>query len=171
MDAGARTYEVTYDDQTTERFDKAAVRFFWREWFYAALNELSRFLIVAFMALLFYDMFRNVDAKLPELLTSGFIASGIGAGWYIVVALSDLRGWRSADLGEIWHCSISDAAWSYQRRDGTLVSHPWSTMKMRFEHADGFLVGTTNGDVLVYRRPMQDAGLEDEFLSRLRADD
>jgi hypothetical protein len=40
-------------------------------------------------------------------------------------------------------------------------------MRLLFTHPDGFLIDTSHGPMLVERRPLSDAGLEEMFLARI----
>nr|MDQ2986963.1 hypothetical protein [Armatimonadota bacterium] len=84
-------------------------------------------------------------------------------GW----KLYEAHHMRDKEIGEVWVCTLTDEAWSFRRRDGTLVSYPWSTLRLVFAHPDGFLVETGLRPTVVARKPLVNAGLEELFLGRI----
>src|SRR5688572_3045216 len=168
MDSGTFHYTEVYDAEASKRFDKAVVRSMWRDWTLYALEQSYRFAFACLLAVGAYawlsgdpfDLFASIVGILAGCALGTFTATG--------KAMESAQDRREHASGSVLECTISDDGYSYKSPDGTLVHHPWQTMWLILEHADGLFIETSNGPISMDRKPLIDAGLEDLFLSRIQ---
>jgi hypothetical protein len=168
MDGREYTYSVVYDAEAAKRFDKAAIRrsgFAWAGYF---LLYAYRFALVGLlMAGTFFLLLREgVSLAAAVALTVAF--GGVFGGiWVTLTSLQSGQESRDGMDGVTWECTITDEAFIQTDSDGTATHYPWNTLRLAYEHPDGYLLDTSRGQIIVDRKPLADAGLEEMFLARI----
>jgi len=66
-----------------------------------------------------------------------------------------------------WQCAISDSAYTFTDQSGIAVSIPWSVMRVELEDPDAWLILYPGGELVVFRKPLRNAGFEEEFRRRV----
>jgi hypothetical protein len=95
---------------------------------------------------------------------------GYGSGFVqIVVIIIQSLDPREKDpnSGEVWTCEMTEKGWSYRGRNGVLTFIPWSLMRQKMDHPEAWLIDFGAHQTWVFRQPLRDAGLEDEFRNRM----
>jgi len=161
-------YEVVFDPAANMRINKAYARTLLRAWFHYGFRWgvilATLFLILTYVVLVWAN--RAEPAYILMAASFSGIATGIlGSLWMLRTQVANCN----ANVDKGWHCVFSDEAWSYSDPEGASMSIPWSIMKLEWEHKDAFLIrfGRAKTGVFVYRKPLQDAGLEEAFRSRI----
>lgn len=67
-----------------------------------------------------------------------------------------------------FECEISETHWSYMSRELINTSLPFSKIKIIDTHPLAFFITCGDTDLEIYRRPLQEAGLEQLFLDQLK---
>lgn len=157
-----------YDAEVVKRLDLAVLEFANGVNQSSAASNFFRYIVVSMFGVALCAWL-IVGGRSPLLaIVAGCGLTGIIGGWHDYrSARKWVEEYRSQDEGEVWDCEVTDEGWSYRRRDGTTVMHPWPTIDLHFTNDDGFLVGTGLGQVTVFRKPLADAGLEALFLERI----
>lgn len=160
------SYEVKFDPAADRRLNIDIMKEHRKDWIFGWLKLSFRWaLLIGF--LLYTGSFHTRD-EWPLFL---LMASGIGIllsfAHYWEHIRKSMKNQNREFAEEVWACELSAEAWSFVSKDGVRTSIPWRIMEIEFEHPYGWLVNYGRGEVIVYRRPLQDAGLEEEFLSRI----
>jgi hypothetical protein len=159
------TYEVRHDAEAVRRFQRVALRFYWRHY----LRGGSRWAaVVGLYCGLSYAVACSAMGRTWDgfhwAIASGFIVGLLG---YMARIGEDLHRLATGDAGEVWTCTMTDEAWSARRTDGSLLEVPWKRMKIAFESSDAWQIVYGKQQIMVFRRPLHEAGLEDVFKSRV----
>lgn len=80
------------------------------------------------------------------------------------------KGVRKAIAEEklkFWDCVLTESTWQCTDNDGVTTTFPWKSMKIHKTDPDYWEIWCRNHWVLVYRQPLREAGLEEEFERRL----
>jgi hypothetical protein len=168
MNGREYTYSVVYDAEAAKRFDKAAIRRSGFAWLGYFLLYAYRFALVGLlMAGAFFLLLREeVSLAVAVALTVAF--GGVFGGiWMTLSSLQAGQESRDDMNGVSWECTITDEAFIQTDSDGTATHYPWNTLRLAYQHPDGFLLDTSRGQILIDRKPLVDAGLEEMFLSRI----
>ena len=94
------------------------------------------------------------------------IASGATLAAAFLLNLSYQQLLKCPNLS--WDCKISDESYSFTDTNGIGSIIPWRLMKVKLEITDAWLI--EYGDqrsVIIFRKPLRTAGLEDEFRKRI----
>lgn len=160
----SRTYTAKTDNEAIIRLSKAQMK---GEWLSACLKWSTFFLWSGFILYYFPHFFASQQGEWVGL--GVFVAFAFLLGFVSVMV-----GWqqsidkcRSNRKIETWECELSDEAYCCKDSMGIGVQIPWSQMKVKLEHPDGYVVNYWNRDVIIFRKPLKDAGLDEEFAQRI----
>ena len=168
MEGNGHKYTARPDREASKRFDKAAIRFYWKEWAFSVLHDAYRFGLIAIVAIGAYA-WQVDDGMDPGASVFAMVLGGVlGALWSLATAIDKGQRARDSEIGEVWECEMTDEGWSSKSRDGVLVSYPWRVMRLAFSHQDGYLIEVPGSSTVIDRKPLVDAGLEEMFLAQLR---
>ena len=167
---GKMSYEVVFDLVRHKSATRAALRSEWRS---LIANACPPVCLCVCAGLIASGMTHRsgtdswpYDGSLQALSASSGLGLVVTAVWYLAWWDHTSR----ALLGTVWHCEITDEVWSYAQSDGVRTAIPWSTMTIKMEHPEAWIIeyGNRKAKIFVYREPLRRAGLEEEFLKRLR---
>ncbi len=129
--------------------------------------------LLAFLVFLFFYAVWFVGSPIfginrALLLALAFaLLAGIYCVWTYVVntvneEIKSVRGKEQAT------CRITDEGFEVTRQSGFRVFIPWNTIKLEYETPGAFQISyESNQPFVVFRKPLQDANAESEFLSRI----
>ncbi len=160
-------YTVRFDPNVNRAFDIGYTKKSARHWVFAGLRR--GLLYAALAAFLIYtgtfksrdDYFAIIGMPLIIGLLIAFVES-----WESIRSCIETQNQSLA--GETWECEITADYWTTTDRKGLRVHYPWKQMEITYESLEGWIVRCGGTEVVVYRAPLRAAGLEDEFLKRIR---
>lgn len=168
MDGREYTYSYAFDEEVSKRFDKAVIRSNAKEWVFYGLEQGYRFALVGLIVAGGTFVFMRQGLSLGVAVAVAVAIGGVFGGvWATLSSLQSSQEHRDSLKGATWECSITEEAFIHKGADGTATHYPWPTMRLLFQHPDGYLVGTSHGPIAVDRKPLADAGLEEMFLARI----
>jgi hypothetical protein len=106
----------------------------------------------------------SLAAAVAHTVAFGGVFGGI---WMTLTSLQPGQESRDRMDGVTSECTIADEAFIQTDSDGTATHYPWNTLHLAYEHPDGFLLDSSRGQIIVDRKPLVDAGLEEMFLARI----
>lgn len=159
-----RTYVVREDPDVRRRLIRAATLRNWKSWIWHGVKWGAKLALVVFFTLLVVGSATGSRYPMVEGMVPAFV---IGFVWVMVGFLDGLRS--RSEASQVWTCELTDEYWSYQTTNGLRAEIPWKLMRLQMSHPDGWLIDYADSSVWVYRGPLRDAGLEDEFLNRIPA--
>lgn len=116
----------------------------------------------------FWVAFR--EAEESGFATGLGFAAGLGILYvlvYYLVHIASALDDAAKDQGNTrWTCELTKEGYTFTDELGCQTSIPWSVLKIEHTTPDGFMVRYGKQSVLIYRKPLQDAGLEAEFVRR-----
>jgi hypothetical protein len=77
------------------------------------------------------------------------------------------EAFERANQGMRWTCTMDSERWSFENPDGVIIAIPWKQMRITDETPDVWYVSYSGGEMPVWRGPLREAGLEEEFRSRV----
>jgi hypothetical protein len=161
-------YTVTGDPEVMRDFNRAHVRFRWKMWLKYAVRNGGTTVIAAAAAMMISRVFDG-----PPRLGLGFVV-GLVVGFLVgalnVYSYAERAIFEAAkeQEGEVWTCEMDGERWTFTRSDGTRTSIPWELMSLKFDHPDCWHVEYGKQSVVIMRRPLRDANLEEEFKRRAK---
>ncbi|HEY0867501.1 MAG TPA: hypothetical protein VGE01_08985 [Fimbriimonas sp.] len=163
-------YEVVYDPQANRRIALDGIkrnRSAWvTTWFFWSLG-----LSAAVGFLLYTGTFHNRSKDQPFLIGMALAIGTLLPFVYLwEYARKGIERGNAAHEGKRWICSLTPESWTFTDQDGVATSIPWRLMKIDVETPDAWFVKYGASEVLVYRQPLRDAGLEEEFRSRIKSE-
>jgi len=161
-------YIVHEDHEATRRVSLALMRRTWHRWLNYGFSLGFAFALFGLMTWIITSYYVGAYSTSGLLATFLFcMASGLLAPVLNYLQAWDRREWKKR-APETWTCVLTDEGWSYRNVDGLLRFIPWTAMSLRYEHKDGWLIQFGSEEVLVFRSPLREAGLEEEFRKRMR---
>jgi hypothetical protein len=166
---GKMTYEFVFDPVRHKSAERAAWRWEWPR-IIAPFDPVWRF---ALTALLMFGAAHGCGTE-PWRWRHELHQTGTETCvWLLAVSLWYLW-WinkrRRAFDGKVCLCEITDAAWTISDSEGGSTRIPWGFMTIKMKHPEAWLIeyGQSKARMFVYREPLRQAGLEQQFLQRLR---
>ena len=162
-------YEVQYDPEVHRRLMIALLRHSRSRWicYYLAYVPFTA-ILCAFL------LFTGSLIQTAEWMFIGAIAAAIGVVLPFVLIWEWLRKWIDSQVksveGRKATCTLSPEHWTYTNQDGFITSIPWKIMKLTLETPDAWLITASGQEIFVYRQPLREAGLEEEFRKRIGAE-
>lgn len=162
----SRNYSVRATHAEYREIVKAAMRANWKTW----VASSYRYALIG-------------GALTTGVFFSGSIVSesaGLSGGFYVTAAIGLIGGaclpWLRASnrfdraahfVPEQVDCSLTEESWRFRRPSGVMTEIPWRAMRLSLELPNAWIVQYGSDKVIVYRRPLREAGLEAEFASHL----
>jgi hypothetical protein len=167
MEAFRATYEVAHDPQVSKRVNLAAMRHSWKRWVGYGFSLGGHFAFMGAFSWVLVSYAVSTFSSDGLLLTSLFwIAVGLLTPVYYYIQRWDKRE-KDPYRGEVWQCDMTELGWSFQGKSGMLRFIPWELIRPTFEHEDGWLARCEEVELLIYRKPLREAGLEEVFRARM----
>lgn len=167
METFHANYEVVYDVEASRQMSKACMRHFGWSWLKAGLMHGLYYIVPAFFAWAIVSFYANSYSYQGLLAVSLFSLSvGLFMPIHTYIQVADKRE-RDPNSGEVWQCELTEEGWSFCDKLGVRRFIPWTIMKLLFEHSDGWLVQSGSEQIWVFRGPLREAGLEEEFRTRI----
>ncbi len=161
------SYAVPFDLEAHRRVSKAAIRAQAGRWFSAAFRYALFMGFAGYVTAALAFSLRASQGESRAILVAGVGAFALALLHYGLLVNHRLQSDGVNEVDRQWTCTIADEGWSFHDERGLARSYPWKQMKIEFEHAEGWLIKCGNETLVVYRKPMADAGLEAEFRKRL----
>lgn len=118
-----------------------------------------------------------VGYSIPTRFTDDFRWDGLG--WATVLGFFAYNLWtiytsekaktvaETYYATESWACEISSKSYVFSSSEGLKTSVPWELMKIEREDPGLYQINYLHYTIPIYRKPLRDAGLEEEFRSRI----
>lgn len=167
-DEGRLIYEARNDPTVSRAYLKAHRSENWGTWLGWAFRSVLYFIGIPTTCYLLGWEF-STDNSGREGLTLLLVVAIVYCGfWFRHAYTSHIETNLDADRGEVWTCELTKDAWTFARKNGVLTSIPWKLMEIGLEGPDFWEVRYGRFQVLVFRQPLRRAGLEGEFLRRIK---
>lgn len=158
-------YTFRFDDRANRRFARALLKSDWAAW----VRSWANYTIWLGLLLSIVVYHGRTDLELSPIR---FVVYPFG--WAAAVSFLYLFIHYHRSLDEMsrmgndsWECVMTDESWTSISGEGVSLSIPWKLMKIDFESDDAWVVSYGSAEMTVDRHSLQDAGLEDEFRSRI----
>lgn len=160
-------WKVDFDAVTHERHARSYYRHQWRsellEYTWFCMGAATCGLIVA-GAVLYAD--KNFGQG--EALMGGVVISAVMAAMYQMYVNQRNRDKTVEKAkGSRWTFELLDEGLRWENGEGVYSTIPWSQMSIFHESKDGLTITDGQAKWFLMRKPMQEAGVEDEVVSRL----
>jgi hypothetical protein len=160
------TYRVRFDPSAFRRYQYTAMRRDRAAWVDVWLRATT---VWSFFVLFVFLVGERI-VRDGSLLVIVSVAVGIGAVTGFLVVWHQTRQWVEDQIrtssGIVWTCELGPHAWSYD--DGaTKTAISWGALRIKSETDEFWEVLAGGQPMPIWRGPLRDAGLEEEFLGRL----
>lgn len=159
-------YVVNPDLKVYERYLRQDGKDRIREWIYHAASQIPNYGILCACSCAFGQVIGGTTSW------NGIIAAmSLGV---IIAPISTLVHFDKSvhqSLAEVknktWTCTLTECCWKLTDDDGVTSSFPWSLIKIEKSDPDYWEISCGKTIVVVFRKPLREAGLEEEFERRL----
>ena len=173
MDESEKTsslkYRVEFDPTAHRRITKAFIRQNLGLWVQYSLKYSlilgGLFFLVAILVMRIHATLGPFEAQ----LYAGLLGIPVAFIWVFSGIRNQLDSADRTHAGLEWDCELLEDTWFVRQNNGYTYSIPWNLMKLQQEHPEGWYIlidRKSESYVTVYRKPLQDAGLEEEFRRR-----
>ena len=97
------------------------------------------------------------------------VGAVVGVAWLMSTQESANQKQIKVLQDQKWVCQITEDAYTFTDRDGISKSIPWRLMKLEVEDPDAWGIKFGNEQIVIYRKPLKESGLDDEFMKHLLA--
>lgn len=164
--SGTLRYQVLADAKVLEKYLRRVGRQNSRDWLRYAASLVPPFCIYAAGTYTVAQMFsatKNWDGLVPALLF-GFVIGPISA---LLHYETYVKQQVLQDKDKTWDCELTPDFYQFTGPDGVVVSVPWRWMKIESAEPEYWEISCRGFKLMVFREPLQKAGLESEFERRL----
>ncbi|MBV6458425.1 MAG: hypothetical protein HONBIEJF_01552 [Fimbriimonadaceae bacterium] len=161
------TYQVVYDAQVAQAVDRAMLRSYRLAWLRYGFKIGVWSLVVTYA----YWMIISYFSEVYSLMALGY-TTGIAL---VVTSLDPLWGLIKLnrapddhpDRDKVWDCEISDRHWKTTDQFGFTRTYLWHQMEVISEFPEAWWIRVEAFDIIVFRKPLREAGVEDAFRERM----
>lgn len=159
-------YKVGHDGPAMRRATKAFLRYDWFRW----VRSLTLCSLAAASILIFCFSTAYRAAQRSGFQTGLIVAACLGVGfvlvYFVVHFLYSLERSVEGHGVEEYTCELNDERFVVTDADGCQSGIPWSVLKIVRTTPDAYCVMFNHHSLLVFRKPLQEAGFEAEFVRR-----
>jgi hypothetical protein len=163
------SYRVEYDSSVIKREGRKNLR---RRVLQVTLAGVLVGLMLGLATFFVYAMWWIVaigpQHRLAMPIAIGFaILLGIIGVWSYAFNEID-RVWRTeVKLAPRWTTHLLESGLETEHENGLILHIPWKLMEIKSETEDAWTVQYLETKIVIFRKPMREAGFEDEFLRRV----
>lgn len=163
------TYQVVHDVELARQANLHAMRMQWKEWAVYGLKSGGNLITFGGITWIACSYFLGKQYNFLALAyTCAFcFAVGLALPLYQYIRAADKRE-RDPFAGSSWTCEMTEAGWSTETSDGLRIFYPWKLLAIEIELPDMWMIDVKDFEpVWVFRKPLRETGLEDEFRRRI----
>lgn len=159
--------------------DVAAIRRHSKQWLKKkalplTLAGAAMGLLTTFLFFLFYLGWGLLSrATNPDtgflILGAGIVVVSIGLAWQYAFSKIDLACKAATKWTPSWETHILESGIEVVHDNGIVLHIPLTLMKILMETEDGWTIEYAGTSIVLFRKALRDAGLEEEFLKRVGA--
>lgn len=161
------TYQVDFDAEVSRKSTIEIIKQRKSEWINAWLRWTAYGTFIIWFLMItgtFHDRSKDGLVLVGLALTISALLSFVYLWEYV---RKGNEAFSQANSGMRWTCTMNAERWSFEDRDGVVTSIPWKLMRITDETPDVWHISYGLAEVPVWRRPLREAGLEEEFRSRI----